>query len=99
MTKGWIVKISAMLQSASVRILLFIYEKGEVRYKDLMNLITSRGTLSLNLKELDEEGLIQRRVVSTKPIQSYYSLTEKGVKIAKRLNEMKSILRQCMGDC
>ena len=92
MNKGWIVKISAMLQSPSVRVLLFIHENGEVRYRDLMNLITSRGTLSLNLKELDEEGLIQRRVVSTKPIQSYYSLTEKGAKIAKRLNEMKSIL-------
>ena len=42
-----------------------------------------RGTLYLNLKDLDEEGLIKRRVVTTKPIQSYYSLTEKGGKIAE----------------
>ena len=26
-------------------------------------------------KELDAEGLIQRRIVTTKPIQAYYSLT------------------------
>ena len=41
--------------------------RGEVRYADLTKLIDSRGTPSLNLKELTEEGLVQRRVVTTKP--------------------------------
>lgn len=88
----WMVKISAILQTPSVKILLFLHEKGEVRYSDLTSLITSRGTLSLNLKELDEEGLIQRRVVTTKPIQSYYSLTDKGKKIAEILNRLNKVL-------
>jgi len=67
-------------------------EKGEVRYSDLADLFTSRGTLSLNLKDLEEEKLIQRRIVASKPIQAYYSLTDKGKEVAKRLNEMRRLL-------
>jgi len=86
------VKISTLLQKPSVRILLFLHEKGEVRYTDLTKLIASRGTLSLNLKELSEEGLIQRRIVTTKPIQAHYSLTDKGTEIAILSDKIKKAL-------
>jgi len=85
------VKISALLQTPSVKIILFLYEKGEVRYTDLANLIASRGTLSVNLKELDEESLIQRRVVTTKPIQAHYSLTDKGREIATHFERIEKM--------
>ena len=85
-------KISVLIQTPSVRILLFLYKKGEVRYTELAKLIASRGTLSLSLKELDEEGLIQRRVVTTKPIQAHYSLTDKGKEIAAHLGKIKKTL-------
>jgi DNA-binding HxlR family transcriptional regulator len=86
------VKISSLLQTPSVKMLLFLHEKGEVRYADLTRLIASRGTLSLNIKELEEEGLIQRRVVTTKPIQAHYSLTDKGRKIATHFDKIKKTL-------
>ncbi len=85
-------KISSILKVPSVKILLFLYEKVEVRYTALTELIKSRGTLSLNLKQLNEEKLIKRRVVPTKPIQSYYSLTDKGKKIAEVLNTINKLL-------
>jgi DNA-binding HxlR family transcriptional regulator len=85
-------KISSLLQTPSVKILLFLHEKGEVRYADLTKLIASRGTLSLNIKELEEEELIQRRVVTTKPIQAHYSLTDKGRKIATYFDKIKKTL-------
>ena len=85
-------KISALLGTPSVEILLFLYKKGEVRYTELARLIASRGTLSLSLKELDKEGLIQRRVVTTKPIQTYYSLTDKGKEIAIHFERIKKAL-------
>jgi len=85
------VKISKISQIPSVKILLLIYAKGELRYTDLTKLIASRGTLSLNLKALEKEELVKRRVVTTKPIQTYYSLSEKGQHIAKRLSEIKEI--------
>ncbi len=86
------VKISSLLQTPSVKILLFLLERGEVRYADLTKLMTSRGTLSLNLKELSEEGLVQRRIVTTKPIQAHYSLTEKGKQIAIHLDRIQKIV-------
>jgi len=85
-------KISSLLQTPCVKILLFLYEKGEVRYSDLAGLIASRGTLSLNIKELEEESLIQRRVVTTKPIQAHYSLTDKGREIATHFDKIKKAL-------
>jgi len=83
------VRISALLETASAKILLYLHGHSEVRYKDLAKLITSRGTLSLNIKELEEEGLIQRRILTTKPIQAYYSLTEKGTEIASMLSKIE----------
>lgn len=85
-------KISALLETPSVRILLFLHEEGEVRYADLTKLIASRGTLSLNIKELEGEGLIQRRIVTAKPIQAHYSLTDKGRKTATHFDKIKKTL-------
>jgi DNA-binding HxlR family transcriptional regulator len=38
----------------------------------------STKTLSIRLNEMEKEGLITRIVISTKPVQIEYSLTEKG---------------------
>ena len=84
-------RFSALLETASIKILLYLYENGEVRHKDLTRLIGSRGTLSLNIKELQEELLIQRSILTTKPIQAYYSLTEKGKEIAFLLRKIEKI--------
>jgi DNA-binding HxlR family transcriptional regulator len=54
--------------------------------------MTSRGTLSLSLKDLEEEGLIKRKVVDTKPIQSFYSLTDKGTKVAMELQQIQRLI-------
>ena len=82
-------RISALLETASVKILFYLQEHGEVRYTDLTKLIASRGTLSVNIKELEEERLIQRRILTTKPIQAYYLLTEKGAEVASLLRKIR----------
>ncbi len=64
----------------------------EVRFADLTKLIDSRGALSTNLRALEAEKLVTRRVVTTKPIQAHYSLTEKGKRIANDLQDIKKIL-------
>jgi len=85
-------KISQIIQIASVQILLYLCEKGEVRHSELSDIMKSRGTLSLSLKDLIEEELVQRKVLDTKPIQSLYSLTEKGALVAKELQEVKNLI-------
>lgn len=86
-------KISRVLQIPSIQILLFLYEKGEARHRDLIKLIASRGTLSLSIKDLEEEDLVQRRIVPTKPIKSFYSLTSKGREVAKKLREIRGYVK------
>ena len=86
-------KISRILQVPTVRILLYLLEKGQVRHSELAKIIASRGTLSLSLKELEEEGLVRRRIVNSKPIQSFYSLTKKGMEIARRLDEIQNFAK------
>lgn len=66
-----------------------------VRHRDLARLITSRGTLSLTLNSLLDEGLISRRVnTETTPIQTYYTITEKGKKVTEKLEEIKILLEE-----
>ena len=38
----------------------------------------STKTLSVRLREMEEEGLINRAVISNRPVQTEYSITEKG---------------------
>ena len=84
-------KISRILQVPTVRILLYLLEKGQVRHSELAKIIASRGTLSLSLKELEEEGLVRRRIVDSKPIRSFYSLTPRGAEIAKYLDKIEKL--------
>lgn len=86
-------KISTLLQFPCVQILLLVYSDGEVRHSELERLIRSRGTLSSNLNDLLEEGLLRRKVVASKPIQSNYSLTERGKEVAGILTDLRNSLR------
>lgn len=86
-------KIAQILEIGNVQILLYLCKKDEARHSELSDLFKSRGTLRLILVQLEEEGLIQRRAVTVpKPIQSFYSLTEKGKAIAKELEHIKRFL-------
>ena len=88
------VKISTILLLPNTRVILHLSRKGEVRYSAISKLITSRGTLSLVLRELEEEGLVHRRVVAeSRPIQSHYSLTKKGREVASELARIEDIIK------
>jgi len=87
------VKIWALLQSPCIKILLLVYSKGEVRHSELESLIRSRGTLSSNLNDLLDEGLLKRNIIASRPIQSNYSLTERGKAVTKILTDLKNSLR------
>ncbi len=81
-------KIRDILTIPSLVILLYIHEKGEVRYGDLTRKIESRGTLSKSLKDLMDDGLVDKKVVKGKPIKSFYLLTSKRKETAKRLYDI-----------
>ncbi|MFP3950679.1 MAG: winged helix-turn-helix transcriptional regulator [Candidatus Bathyarchaeia archaeon] len=87
-------KIEEMLEKPAVKILLLLYHEEDVIYRDLTDLISSRGTISTNMNSLEEEELIQRRVEPTRSPKSFYSRTEKGEQVARYLHQAKNILRR-----
>ncbi|MEP0366710.1 MAG: helix-turn-helix domain-containing protein [Cyclobacteriaceae bacterium] len=62
-------------------VILYHLMKGTLRYNELrkqMPDVTER-TLSLQLKQLEEDGVVERKVYTTKPpLKVEYSLTELG---------------------
>jgi len=83
-----------ILQIGNLRILLYLNKNGEARHSELSELFKSRGTLRLILVQLEEEGLIQRRVVATKPIQSFYNLTDKGRLVSQELQQIQKLIAE-----
>lgn len=65
--------------------IIFVLLKGASRYSDLAAAIpdlTSK-MLSERLKELEREGVVERRVIPETPVRVEYGLTEKGEALAR----------------
>lgn len=77
---------------SDVKILVYLEEKGQVRYSELLGkVLQSRSTLANSLRDLQSMGLIKRTVKGTRPIQTYYTLTEKGQMVVKHLGEIRKL--------
>lgn len=85
-------KFASILELATVKTVMQLSKKEEIRYNELDKVTRSRGTLTLTLRELQGEGLLERRVVVSRPIQSYYSLSRKGKKVAQALSQLQDAL-------
>lgn len=59
-------------------------------FKDLLalNPALSSKVLSERLKELEEKGIIEKKVVNSNPFHTEYFLTEKGLKLRKIIFEL-----------
>ena len=76
--------VESTLQMISGRwksvILYHLMFDGALRYNDLQKLIPgiTRRMVSLQLKDLEKDGLIYRKVVQEKPLQVVYGMTDYG---------------------
>lgn len=63
-------------------------QDGEKRFNELKRSTeASSRTLSRVLEQLQEDGLVERRMEEESPVATYYSLTEKG-------SSLRSVFRQ-----
>ncbi len=89
-------KISAILNSPNVKILLYLYDSCRcegARFSELLkNVVVVRSTLAYTLAELEDEGLVYRKVISSKPIQVRYLLTDKGMAVAECFARIRSAM-------
>ena len=86
-------KIRAVLELSNIRIMLYLLERGSARYSEILKGVgLSRGALALALRDLQDDGLIERKVEATRPIQTTYSLTAKGKEITKHLESIRKLV-------
>lgn len=61
-------------------ILHYLMEEGPKRYNEIFRFLQNahKKTLTSQLRELEEDGIIRRKVYATTPVQVEYSVTEHG---------------------
>ncbi|MCD6530053.1 winged helix-turn-helix transcriptional regulator [Candidatus Bathyarchaeota archaeon] len=73
--------------------------KKEVRYSDLLkNVVPNRSSLALALRELQEDMIVERKVEATRPIKTFYSLTDLGDKIAQHIIAIRELLEETVAE-
>jgi DNA-binding HxlR family transcriptional regulator len=70
--------------------------EGPQRFAELTRAVPglSDRLLSQRLRELEEEGLVEREVEAGTPVRVTYSLTEKGGELGPAISELKSWARR-----
>lgn len=73
-----------------IGIIIHVLLDGPKRFKDLTAIIPniSQKMLSERLKELENEGLIERNVIDEAPVIVIYQLTDKGKNLKGVMNEV-----------
>lgn len=84
-----------VFEIGSIKVILYLYKTGSTRYSELLrNPITSRSTLALTLRDLQEDKLLERRVKATRPVQTNYTLSDRGRQVAEHLSAIKRLISQ-----
>ena len=90
--------MKAVIDIATIKILLYLFDEGNARCSELMEeVIQSRSTLARALRDLQEEQLIEREVMDTRPVQTRYSLSSQGIEIAEHLSSIKNVILKHSG--
>jgi DNA-binding HxlR family transcriptional regulator len=72
-------------------ILYVLLHGGSMRFSEVAHAVPdlSDRLLSERMKELEERGIVERRVTSTSPARVEYELTDRGRELAPALHELK----------
>lgn len=76
--------------------MLSVLMDGPLRFSEIGQLVPdlSDRLLSERLKELENEGIVERRVYDETPVRVEYALTEKGRALEPALRALKSWARE-----
>lgn len=80
--------------------IVFALTDGPLRFGELAKLVPglSDRLLSRRLRELEDEGLVEREVEPGSPVRVTYSLTEAGIELRPALVELKSWAKRWRAD-
>lgn len=92
--------MEALEQTGSIQILLFLDKSEAATLTDLKDGVNCSLSAVYNaLRKLKDAGLIEERMEDTFPRRRLISLTEKGRKVAGKLNACTSRLTSASGFC
>jgi len=77
-----------------MEVISFLDKVGKAGYYEIyqQNFVVSRQTFANLLKELENRGIVNRKVIEGRPPRVAYSLTGKGKEIARILDELNKLL-------
>jgi len=83
-----------LFRKGVIEVILYLDKLGKAGYYEIyqQNFVVSRQTFANLLKELENKGIVNRKVIEGRPPRVEYSLTEKGKEIARILNELDKAL-------
>jgi DNA-binding HxlR family transcriptional regulator len=78
--------------------ILFVLMDGPARFSEVKQLVPdlSDRLLSERMKELEAEGIVERRVIDDMPVKVEYALTEKGAALEPAVRALKLWARAWM---
>lgn len=81
-----------MLSKRWTALILKVMLAGPLRFSELAEQlgVVSDRMLSERLKDLEQEGVVERRVVPETPVRVEYSLTEKGLALAPVIESIET---------
>jgi DNA-binding HxlR family transcriptional regulator len=75
-----------------IEVLRGLSDGKEKRFSELLLLGIPRANLARRLKELESGGFIARRVEPSRPPQTFYKITDKGMELYKSLLKEKAVI-------
>jgi DNA-binding HxlR family transcriptional regulator len=83
-----------LFRKGVIEVIFYLDRVEKAGYYELYkkNFVVSRQTFADLLKELENRGIVSRKVIDGRPPRVEYSLTEKGKKTARILNELNNLL-------
>jgi len=72
-------------------VIFYLDKVGKAGYYEIykQNFVVSRQTFANLLKKLEEEGIVNRKVIESRPPRVEYSLTSKGKRVADILSDLE----------
>lgn len=86
-----------MSKTGFIETLEFICRKRSVHYAEILNynleneIVKSRATVTLIIRNLVKMSLIERSVLDSRPVRTIYEPTEKGLKLIRHLQEIQRL--------
>ena len=77
-----------------IDVVFYLDKFGKAGYYKIykQNFVVGRQTFGNILKKLEKEGIVNRKVIESRPPRVEYSLTEKGKNVAQILYELDKLL-------